>query len=115
MINLPSNAKKITPVSATVDFYEFRLEEITYFYFDTSFSSAPEPMVNAMIGLRMLETSQQKLVMINHSIPNGLFPKIKENFEYEVTELSDGNYEIIFTFKSDTLLNTDFNDNQCSG
>lgn len=115
MINLPPYTKKITPVSATVDFYEFKEESITYYYFDTSFSSAPEPMINAMIGLRLLDTSNKRLIMINHSIPVGLFPKIKENFEYEVEELNDGNYEIVFRYKAGTAPVTNFSDDQCAG
>ena len=115
MIKKPHDAQKINPNNATVDFYRFKQENVTYYYFDTSFCSAPEPMLNAMTGLRLIEKSSQRLVMINHSIPNGLFPKIKENFEYEITELDDGNYEIVFKFKSGTALQTDFEDTHCSG
>ncbi len=33
----------------------------------------PEPMVNAMAGLRLLDNSNKKLIMINHKTPGGLF------------------------------------------
>lgn len=115
MIRLPHNAKKLEFQNSTVDFFEFEQDEFTYYYFDCSFCSAPEPMINAMIGLRLIDDSNKKLVMINHSEPSGLFPKIKENYNFNVTELDDGNVQIIFSYKAGTTPQTDFEDNHCNG
>lgn len=115
MIKKPQDAKKFNVDQASVDFYEFQQDDITYYYFDTSMCSAPEPMINAMVGLRLLEKSSQRLVMINHTIPNGLFPKIQDNFEFEFDALPDGMYEITFSFKTGNPPVTDFNDTHCDG
>ena len=99
MIKKPEDAKQFDLDQASVDFYKFEQDNIKYYYFDTSMCSAPEPMVNAMVGLQLLEKSSQKLVMINHSVPNALFPKIQDNFDFEIIPLEDGTFEIIFSFK----------------
>lgn len=99
MIKKPEDAKQFDLDQASVDFYKFEQDNITYYYFDTSMCSAPEPMVNAMVGLQLLEKSSQKLVMINHSVPNALFPKIQDNFDFEIIPLEDGTFEIIFSLK----------------
>lgn len=114
-MKLPTNASKIKLDSATVDFFEFQENNITYYYFDSSFCSVPEPMINAMSGLQLLESTSKRLVMINHSIPNGLFPKIKANFDYEVEELEDGNFQIMFQKKMGVHPKTNFNDTHCEG
>lgn len=115
MIKLPRTATKMRLDNASIDFFEFTQEGLTYYYFDSSFNSAPEPMINAMIGLHLLENSTKRLIMINHSIPNGLFPKIQENFEYEIEELKDGNFQILFKHKRGSQPQTNFQDNHCSG
>ena len=56
----------------------------------------------------------EKLIMINHKIPMGLFPKIEAYFDYEVEELKDGNVRIIFTKKENLVPKLDF-DTNCLG
>lgn len=88
---------KIELKNSTVDFYSFIQDEIRYYYFDTSLCPPPEPMINAMLGLNLLDKNS-KLIMINSKPPMGLFPKIKDNFTYEI-EILDKNCKIIFTKK----------------
>ena len=83
---IPKNAKQIEVINATIPFYE---DEDCY-YFDSRSTPFPEPMINAVAGLALLNENK-KLVMINHKIPIGLFPKIEAYFDYEVEELKDGN------------------------
>ncbi len=59
----------------------------------------PAPMVNAMCGLKLLDSSDKKLVMINHKPPMGLFPKIEDKYAYVIEELEDGRHKIIFGVK----------------
>lgn len=101
--------KKIDVENATVDFFE---DENSY-YFDTSLTAVPEPMINALAGLKLLN-GNKKLVMINHKIPMGLFPKIEEYFDYEVKELDNGNVKIVFSKKSNCDKQLDF-DTNCKG
>ena len=99
---------------ATVAFYNFNYNGKDTLCFNTSKSTPPHPMVNAMAGLKVLKDNQQ-LVMINHHSPDGLFAKIDANFNYDVEDLEDGTVKIVFTPKAGTTAQTDFNDNQCGG
>ncbi len=111
---LPSDAKKIEVANATVDFFEYSKDGLTYYQFDTSRCGPPEPMVNAMLGLQMLDSADKRLVMINHKAPGGLFPKIEQNYDFEVSEV-DGLAKVVFKFKTGTAPSTDFSSNKCSG
>ena len=111
---LPTDAKKIEVAASTVDFFEYIENGLTHYYFDTSDYGPPEPMVNAMAGLQLLK-GNEKLVMVNHKPPMGLFPKIQHNYAYDIQELDDGRHKVIFTFKEGSRPNTDFSQNTCAG
>lgn len=111
---LPSDAKKIDVAGASVDFFKYIQNGITTYQFDTSKCGPPDPMVNAMAGLQLLDDNSQ-LVMINHKTPGGLFPKVEAEFNYEVEELEDGRAKIVFTKKAGAASTTDFSANTCSG
>jgi hypothetical protein len=98
MFVLPHNAKKVEPEGATVDFYEFQMNDNEYLYFDSSATTPPHPMVNAMLGLEML-TQKQRLIMINHQVPMALFNKIQHAYDYDIEPLSNGNVKIEFIQK----------------
>ncbi len=99
-MNIPNDAQKIIVDSATVDFFTFNVGEQTFFAFDTSRTPPPEPMVNAMAGLKLLDAPHKKLLMINHKMPMGLFDKIGEAFEVDQCMREDGLAEVIFGFKT---------------
>lgn len=111
---LPSNAKKIEIENSTVDFYEYIEDGLSYYYFDTSLCGPPEPMINAMVGLQLINNSDKKLVMINHQVPNGLFSKVDANFDFDISQL-EGKAKIVFSHKKDSVEQTDFTKNSCSG
>ena len=106
---IPKNAKQIEVDNSTVPFYQ----DEDYYYFDSSSTAVPEPMINAVAGLQLLDENK-KLIMINHKIPIGLFPKIEAYFDYEVEELKDGNVKITFSKKEKLVPKLDF-DTNCSG
>ena len=108
-MHIPKNAKKIEVENSTLPFF---IDEVNY-YFDSSLTAVPEPMINAVAGLQLLDENQ-KLIMINHKIPMGLFPKIEAFFDYEIEELKDGNVKIIFTKKAKIESKLDF-DTNCKG
>lgn len=114
MYPIPKNAKKVELENATVEFYEFKQNEIEYLYFDTSLCSVPEPMINALLGLKQIANTNKKLLMLNHCIPNGLFPKIDKNFNFIIEEYEDI-FKIEFSNKKEGKENIDYEDNQCSG
>ncbi len=112
--NKPQNSNEISLNGATVPFYEYNIEGVEYIQFDTSKSGHPEPMINAMTGLQNLKPGQ-KLVMINSKPPAGLFPKIEADFSYEVEQLGEALYKIVFSSKNDAAASTNFADTACNG
>lgn len=111
---LPSDAKKIEVEGATVDFFTFIQDGIEYYYFDTSLYGPPEPMINAMVGLQLINNTDKKLIMINHQAPNGLFTKVDMNFDFDISQLED-NVKIVFSHKIGSAAQTDFTQNSCGG
>lgn len=112
---LPNDAQKIEIENSTVDFFKFIEDGLTCYYFDTSMCGPPEPMVNAMLGLQLLKEKNDRLIMVNHTAPNGLFPKIENNFAFEISEMEDERIKVIFNYKIDTVDQTDFTSNTCKG
>jgi len=108
------NAQKVEVPGATVDFYKWQEGDTTYYGFDTSRCGPPEPMVNAMAGLKLVK-SGVKLVMINHKMPMGLLNKIGDNFEIEKEELPDGRVKLVFGYKAGKSEEANLNDSHCEG
>lgn len=111
---LPSDAKKIEIENSTVNFYEFIENDLKVYYFDSSECAPPEPMINAMLGLQLLKSTDDRLVMINHKAPSGLFPKIEKDFNFEVTNLDEDKVKVEFNSKNCSSESTDFTNNTCS-
>lgn len=111
---IPKEAKKIDVDGSTVDFFKTIDGDCAVYYFDTSRCAPPDPMVNAMAGLQLLD-DKSTLVMINHKPPAGLFPKIESDFDYDVTDLDDGRVKVVFTKKANSSNTTDFNSVDCHG
>ncbi len=105
--------QEITLEGATVLFYKETIDGILTYTFDSSRCGHPEPMINAMIGLQTIKDNE-KLIMINSKAPAGLFPKVENDFNYEVEELENGIFQITFTKKGD-VSSTDFSDRGCGG
>jgi hypothetical protein len=112
---LPADAKKIDVPGATVDFYEYVKDGVTHYQFDTSKKGPPEPMVNAMSGLKLIDGSDKKVVMINHKMPMGLLEKIGENYTIEDEKLDDGRVKLTFSYKAGASDKADLSDASCSG
>ncbi|SNZ10320.1 hypothetical protein SAMN06265182_1820 [Persephonella hydrogeniphila] len=93
-----SKKEEIKVEGATVPVYRFVEDGITYFEFDTSMLGPPEPMINALAVLKLLDSSDKRVIMINHKKPMGLFDKISDKYDYEIEEI-DGKYKIIFKLK----------------
>ena len=102
-------------MGSTVPFFTYKMEETQYFEFDTSKCGPPDPMVNAMAGLKLIDGADKKLVMINHKFPGGLISKIGENFNVDRNELDDGRVEIIFSYKDGETEKADLNQTSCHG
>lgn len=46
-------------MGATVPFFTYTIEEAQYFEFDTSKCGPPDPMVNAMAGLKLIDNANK--------------------------------------------------------
>jgi hypothetical protein len=107
--------EEIEVPGATVPFYTYKEGETQVYEFDTSKCGPPEPMVNAMAGLKLIDSPSKKLVMINHTKPMGLFDKIGENFNISDEKLEDGRAKIYFSYKEGASEKANLEDTDCSG
>jgi hypothetical protein len=109
------NKEPIEVPGATVPFFTYTMGETQYFEFDTSKCGPPEPMVNAMAGLKMIDDENKKLVMINHKKPMGLLDKIGENYDIADEEMEDGRVKLIFSYRTGESEKADLSQNSCDG
>ena len=109
------NKQPIEVPGATVPFFTYTEGETQYYEFDTSKCGPPEPMVNAMAGLKMIDGPNKKVVMINHKKPMGLLDKIGENYNIDFEDMDDGRVKIIFSYKAGESEKADLNDASCHG
>ena len=109
------NKEAIEVAGATVPFYTYTVEETQFIEFDTSKCGPPDPMVNAMAGLKLLDAPNKKVVMINHKSPGGLLAKIGENYNIEEEALDDGRVKLVFSYKSGESEKANLADNTCGG
>lgn len=107
--------KEIEVLGATVPFYTYNIGETQYYEFDTSKCGPPEPMVNAMSGLKLIKSFNQKLVMINHKKPMGLLDKVGENYEIATEKMEDGRIKLIFSYKEGESEKANLSDISCGG
>ncbi len=102
-------------MGATVPFFTYTEGEDQVFEFDTSKCGPPDPMVNAMAGLKHIDGPNKKLVMINHKSPGGLIAKIGENYNIDEVNLDDGRVKLIFSYKDEESKKADLNATHCDG
>lgn len=103
---IPVEASKIDVVGATVDFFKLEKDGQSTYYFDTSKCGPPEPMVNAVSGLKLIKGTDDKLVMINHKTPGGLFAKLQDDISYEIQETQEGLVKVIFSSNNSSSADT---------
>jgi len=110
---LPDDALQLDLEESTVDFYEFHKENVKYYYFDSSESTPPHPMVNAILGLKLLDKNS-RLIMINHQIPNALLTRVGNDFEIDILPLDNGKIKLEFSFKEGASQTAELK-NTCGG
>ena len=110
-----THAKTLHVNNATVPFLTYEKEGNEYIYFDTSMCVPPEPMVNGMLALELLDAPHKKIVMINHRSPIGLLAKVQPFYDINVTELEDGKLELVFSYIEGKSQQADLSDKHCAG
>ncbi len=88
--------QKVEIPGATIDFFKYEENGLTYYEFNATQCSPPEPMVNAMNGLRMLQNKDERLVGIFFHEPVPLYNRLGDQFSHEAIALESGDYKIIF-------------------
>ena len=88
--------QKIETPGATIDFFKYEEDGLTYYEFNATQCSPPEPMVNAVNGLRLLQNENDRLVGIFFHEPTPLYDRIGTGFLYEAIALENGDFKIIF-------------------
>ena len=88
--------EKIAVPMTTLDFFKYEEGGITYYEFDATECSPPEPMVNTMHGLKLLKGDSDRLVGIFFHEPTPLYNKIASQVSYSATELESGDFRIVF-------------------
>lgn len=111
----PDNAKQFQPENATVEFVEYEEDGVKVIGFDSQMCIPPEPMVNAMIALKMLDNPNTKIIMVNHRSPVGLLAKISENYDINEEKLGGEAVKLIFTYKEGATENADLSSSHCGG
>jgi hypothetical protein len=114
MSNIPSEAVKIEVEGSTVDFFELAKDGVSTYYFDTSAEGPPHPMVNAMSGLKLIKNTENKLVMINHKAPGGLFGKLDADVAHETENIDGGLVKVTF-HNVDAGVDSDLTQTSCHG
>ncbi len=105
----------IEVAGATVPFFTYQEGEAQVYEFDTSKCGPPDPMVNAMAGLALIDGPNKKLIMINHKSPGGLLAKIGENYNITEENIEGGLVKLAFTYKGGESEKANLNDASCAG
>ena len=105
----------IEVTGATVPFFTYQDGETQVYEFDTSKCGPPDPMVNAMSGLALIDGPGKRLDMINHKKPMGLLDKIGKNFNITDEAQEDGTVRISFTYKNGASEEANLEDKNCHG
>jgi len=82
---------------ATLDFYKYEENSITFYEFNATGCQPPEPMVNAMCGLSLLKRREDRLVGTFFHEPFPLYERIPVTISHEAKELDSG--DVVVTFK----------------
>ncbi|PHS56836.1 MAG: hypothetical protein COB17_08185 [Sulfurimonas sp.] len=91
--------EKIDLPRATLDFYKYEEDGLTYYEYDATGCQPPEPMVNTMVGLSLLESKDDRLVGLFFHEPFPLYDRIPLTVSHTAEPLESGDFRI--TFKLD--------------
>ena len=90
--------KKLIEVPrATLDIYSYEKDGTSVYEFNATECSPPEPMVNTIVVLDMLQNVNDKLIVTFFHEPFPLYERLSQTFSHESQELENG--DIVVTFK----------------
>ena len=91
--------EKIEVPRATLDIYTYEKDGLRFFEFDATKCEPPEPMVNTMVCLSLIENKNDRLLGKFFHEPAPLYDKVGNKFSHSATELESGDFEITFALK----------------
>lgn len=94
--NLILNKKPVEVMGATLPFYQYEKDDLTFFEFNATECSPPEPMVNTIKGLSLLQSSNDRLVGLFFHEPFPLYQRIPFTIAHEAVELENGDFQVTF-------------------
>lgn len=80
----------------TLDFYKYEKDGLIYYEFDARECEPPEPMMNAINGLKILQNNKYRLTGIFFHEPFPLFQKIPSSIEYISEECDNDDFSVTF-------------------
>lgn len=81
---------------ATLDFYRYEEDGLTFYEYDATGCQPPEPMVNTMVGLSLLKSKDDRLVGIFFHEPFPLYDRLPLSVSHEAKQLESGDFRITF-------------------
>ena len=91
--------EKVEVPMATLEFVKYEENGLTCYEFNATECQPPEPMVNTMVGMKMLKNEKDRLIGIFFHEPVPLYERVGQKFAYEATELENGDFKIVFRLK----------------
>ena len=84
---------------ATLDIYNYQKDGLNIYEFNATECSPPEPMVNTIVVLEMLQNENDRLIVTFFHEPHPLYERLEETFSHDSKELDNGNIEVTFEKK----------------
>jgi len=89
--------KKLVQVPrATLDIYNYEEDGLNIYEFNATECSPPEPMVNTIVSLEMLQTESDRLKVTFFHEPQPLFERVSTLYSYQSEELEGGDFLVTF-------------------
>ena len=81
---------------ATLAFYKYEENGLTYYEFDATQCQPPEPMVNTMVSMSLLKSPNDRVVGIYFHEPFPLYDRLPTAIKRESIELPNGDFRVEF-------------------
>ncbi len=81
---------------ATLPFYRYEEDGLTYYEFDATQCQPPEPMVNTMVAMSLLKSENDRVVGIYFHEPFPMYERLPAAIKRESKELENGDVRVEF-------------------
>ena len=81
---------------ATLNFYKYEENSLTYYEFNATECQPPEPMVNTMVAMSLLKSESDRVVGIYFHEPFPMYERLPAAIKRESSELENGDIRVEF-------------------